>query len=336
MRLHRLGALCAGLFIAAPAWAGRFTYTLLAVASPASMGTGSGGLTDQDVVVGTAYFSGGAASQGVVFKNGTATLVPGSTGFTAVSSNGIAIGTIAGDGYVTYKLTGGKLTTHKLRTKPNPIVLPIGINASRLGIATARDKKFKPPFAYLTLQGKAAQALPPAPACANGFVSLAGLNDAGLIGGTCDVQGTETLGYIYQNGATSTISAPNADATDIAGVAQDGTVGGGFQDSGGDHGYTYNSGTFTQFDMPGGSGTRVFSFGPGGEIGGYYYPSGSGGTNYVGFIEAGGAYHKISPAAYPTGITVTAINAKGSLLLSWYPNQTILAQCPRSQQPCTQ
>jgi hypothetical protein len=326
-------AACAAQLAVVPALAGSFTYTPLYV--PGSKYSTGASLTDQDVVVGGAFF-GANPSQAWIWRKGSFTLVPGSPGFNGISSNNIAVGgSVSKDSYVTYSLASGKLTTYKLKTKPYFNIATSGINASGVVIAQGYAKN-GPAGPYFTLQRKTATVLPNPTGC--DITVLAGINDAGAIAGSCIISQNVWDAFIFQNGSSQLIAFPNAVLTEADAFAADGTVGGKIIDNAnGVHGFTYNNGTFAKFDVPGAVWTWVGAIGPNGEIGGYYQPPG-GNVPAAAFIEFGGTYYTLpSSIEKLASLEVISINAKGSLLIS-QPSYGVyfLAQCSKNQQPCTQ
>lgn len=333
MAKYALLAACAAQLAAVPAVAGSFTYTSLYV--PGSTFSFGVSLTDQDIVVGGAAF-GSNPNKAWVWQNGAFTYVPGSPGFSGISSNNIAVsGSASKDSYETYDLAKGKLSTYKLKTKPYIHISPTGINASRVAIAQGYLKNGTVgPFFALT--GKAFRVLPDPTGC--GIYSLAGIIDNGAIAGSCLISHNVGDAFIYANGSSALISPPNAVSTESATFSADGTVGGSFYDTANAmHGFLYNNGVYTQVDVPGAISTQVGAVGPNGEIGGSYQPSGAN-MQAAAFIELGGAYYTLPPSIEPlANLEVISINAKGSLIIS-QPLYGVyfLAQCPTNQQPCTQ
>jgi uncharacterized membrane protein len=101
-----------------------------------------------------------------------------------------------------------------------------------------------------------------------------GINSAGVIIGTYDVNLTGPHSFIYQNGVYTNIDFPGANFTSASSINNNGVVAGLFQDKNFvTHGFLYFKGKFTQIDAPGALQTGLSAINDSNDLVGLVYPS---------------------------------------------------------------
>jgi hypothetical protein len=312
------------LVTAAPAWAGRFTYTKLNF-SPLA-------IDNSDRVVG--YTGSGKAAQGMTWVAGTTTAVPGASELTAINANGIAAGTLemkrSKYTFVTYDVVNNVLTRYA-PPKGNTYIKITSINDANSMTAYYRMKGMPSVYydGYEISYPTFTQVVYP-----NALSTIASsINDSGVLVGSY-FTGDTTHGFSLQNGTYTSFDPPGVSVSGATGITNDGTIYGYYHDSSGAlNGYVLQNGSYTTVRYPGSLASFVVGVGPNGEVVGNYAPGDGKSRAYDGFVLVGGTYYPIGGTPKRnTGLT--GVNALGSIIGHGAAGYYI-AQCPSNQFPCT-
>jgi probable HAF family extracellular repeat protein len=145
------------------------------------------------------------------------------------------------------------------------------------------------------------------------------INDRGEVVGTYDDSGGTEHGFLYDNGAFTTLDVPGAVSRygiGVAAINDRGEVVGSYFTSSGEHGFIYDDGTYTTLNAPGAPGD-VFTFAEAindrGEVaGGYLIDLEQGGS----FIYENGALTtlNLNIPGHPTSTSFNGINDSGEVV----------------------
>jgi hypothetical protein len=328
MNCAKLSGLFAVMVAAAgPALAqGAFVFTTLPIAANA--------------VDGSNRAVGSQSSQGAVWVSGTTTLVPLTTDFQAVNSNGLAAGygTVPKkrkDGsadyprshypkaaYLTYDIGSGIATMY---TAPKGTTVEFfavgGINNSGVAVTQFDTKAFVTTGDVFT-HFKYPKA---------NYTSLLGINDAGLESGSYRDSAQVFHSFTRQGSVKTSFDPPGAVASSATGTTDGGITYGQFTNSSGNYlGYVRNAGSYTTIQYPGSTITVVTGIGPSNEVVGFYRGSNN---SIFGFILVNGTYFQIGANGY----FIKGVNALGTIV-GWTSSNGdggFIATCAADQFPCT-
>ena len=305
------------LAAAMPARAGNFTLTPIAIYPI--------GIDNTDRVVGST----GQPAQGAIWANGTITRVPGTTGFSALNSSGIAVGWFENKNtkvnLLTYDVASNSLTAIPL-PKDDGFEQAPAMNDAGTIVITLRTKKG--PVDGFEISNNAYTEIHLRHSITD---QVYGINDSGVVSGGYGKLG---LGhsFIWLNGKFTSFHPPGAKDDWASGTTNDGITWGYIpKGRGKGSSYILNAGSFTTVHFPGAQQTVIAGIGPGGGVIGTAFTKK--GQLTTPFVLIGQTYYPINAVA---GATVVAVNSLGSFIAYSKSNGGYIAQCPQAQQPCTQ
>jgi hypothetical protein len=315
----RLGVAVAAVSWASGARADNYRYTNIAVPEASELGLSA--FNDDGQVIGVATVPGSAQLyQAFIWKDGVATLVPGSAGFSAINNKGIAVGdpeypnenTAPGE-YVTYDSATGTTTVHDLKLNAPVNVVHLAENGELFG----QERKFPTehrgritPFSYkrkirkYRIDGD------------KGSI-LRGANDAGDLLVQCR-NPKVCIFDLYSNGSFAPILAPGSEATYPYAIMPSGQiVGYSLFEKGPNLPFVETNGSYQTYpDAPYAYDSEVVAILSSGSV---FFEGGP--LPGQGYVLVNGKYHSLAVPGAVGGTEITDVNARGDLLGFWVDAQ---------------